>query len=247
MVTADSALLEFVQDRTGAIVIDGRITELDLRPMASALSYFNEHLVEALRDVEILTVGAVELSTLDLSGFTRLRELRLGSVARGLWINVSECHALTKFSLVPCAFEEGQTTNVLCRVDQLSEAEATELERLRTGSTGCSLLFSLLGTRGAQRVKPETGEVLGWQSRHANVELATLLRGYWSEAASYWAQFNDEADVPEFQRKTYRRMRDIEARVASGFYTSRTEAFDATSDPYLETKDTNVPACMFKV
>lgn len=257
----DRALLDFVRAgrgteasdaELGAVVTDGRITELDLRPTADALSYVEEGRVEALRDVEVLTVGDVMLSTLDLSGFTKLRELRLGSVGRGLWINASECGPLT-FSLVPCAFEEGQTTHVLCRGDQLCEPDASKLERRRRGKSGASLLFSSIGTRGAQRVKPQGGEVLGWMSRHATVELATILRSYWSEAPWYWAQYGDEASVPEHERKTFRRMRDIEARVARGFYTSRTEPFDAATEPHLEAKDPNetyaheIPACMFKI
>lgn len=99
----DLALLAFVRQQRGADVsdaalgvvrVDGRITELDLRPMAAALDFFNERLVEALQHVEVLTVGDVMLSTLDLRGFKKLRELRLGSVARGLWTNASECGAL---------------------------------------------------------------------------------------------------------------------------------------------------------
>jgi hypothetical protein len=265
-VSPDRALLDFTRAHAvhehggadvsdaalGAVVVDGHITELDLRAMSGALDYFNEKLVEALRHVEVLTVGDVMISTLDLSGFTKLRELRLGSVGRGLWLNVSECGPLT-FTLVPCAFEEGYTTNVLCRANQLSESVAAGLERKRKGSSGASLLFTIIGRSGPRRVTPHAGEVFGWMSRHDSVELATILRSYWSECPWTWAGYGDEASVPTHMRGTFRRMRDVESRVARGFYRSRTESFDAATEPYLEKKDPlvtylhEIPACMFVV
>lgn len=104
---------------------------------------------------------------------------------------------------------------------------------------------------GARELTPQTGEVLGWLRRHQTVELATILRSYWLEAPWSWALYRDEAAVPERYRATFRRLLDIEARVARGFYTSRTQRFDAATEPYFAQRDPNqtyareVPACMF--
>jgi hypothetical protein len=236
---ADAALLGFLRDADAHVPTeDGKIVELDLSAIGPALGDYQNQLVEQLRHVEIASIANTTLRTLDLSGWTHLRELRLGASRREIQINVSECRELTTITLLPYSPDAPDVyeTLVVCRLEQISRAAAQAMET--RGRTAGGLLTVRLEfvdgeeLSGAKRVRPVWGEMLSWLSRHSTTDLATILASYWHECPWFWAQYDDESQLTGDQRATFRRLRDIEARVAAGFYVSEKHPFDIRDDAW---------------
>jgi hypothetical protein len=232
IMNADALLTAFLRENGAtAATVDGAFAVIDLSELGPTLGDYGQGLIESLRHVEVLTVANTTLRTLDLSGFGRLRELRLGAVRREIQINVSECAALRSFVLLPdAAASEQFETLVLCRLDQLSVQDARAMEdQRRTPGGQLTVRFEFVDgseVSGTQSIRPTTGEMLGWLSRHPTTDLATILASHWHECPWFWAQYDAPNELPAHQRATLERLKDIEARVASGFYVSRAHEFD---------------------
>ncbi len=66
--------------------------------------------------------------------------------------------------------------------------------------------------------------------RNPNCDLGTAILVYWYGGAGFYCQYADRTEVPEYELAYYDLLREIEARVSTGFYQHQSIRFDPRSD-----------------